>query len=151
MSALRPRPPRTGLMVGILVFAAVATTAYWGVWFFVDRDLLATSHAEAYYKFENAFPLADGWMVAVSVLAAVALWRRRSIAFLWVVSAGSSAVYLAAMDFLFDVENGIYRAPTGDRVGVVIEGVIILLTLAGGVYAMGFAWRSRAYFHAQEP
>jgi hypothetical protein len=36
----------------------VLDIAYWALWF-LDRDLIAGEHNQAYYEFENAFPLAD--------------------------------------------------------------------------------------------
>ena len=45
----------------MLVGAIVLDIAYWSIWF-VDRDTLASEHTQAYYDFENAFPLADAWL-----------------------------------------------------------------------------------------
>src|SRR4051812_36272988 len=122
-------PAGSRWVFGILLFAAVATTAYWVVWFFVDPKLLATTNDPAYFVFENAFPLADARLIACSVLATRALWRRRASALLWMLVGASASIYLGAMDVLFDLENGIYRAPTGDWVGVGIEVFINLATL----------------------
>jgi hypothetical protein len=67
--------------------------------------------------------------------------RRRASAFFWSVAAGTTSVYLGLLDVLFDLENGIYRAP--DTSGVVVEIVINVLTLALGVVVLVWAWRSR--------
>src|SRR5438874_2527225 len=105
-------PKQRRLMIGILLFAALAIPAYWIVWF-IDRTILATSNQPSYFVFENAFPLADGWIVLAALLGAVALIRRRASAVVWVPAAGATSVYLALMDLLFDLENGIFKAPTG--------------------------------------
>ena len=45
----------------MLVGAIGLDIAYWSIWF-IDRDVLASEHRQAYYEFENAFPLADAWL-----------------------------------------------------------------------------------------
>jgi hypothetical protein len=46
------------LVQGLLLGAIVLDIAYWARWF-LDRDLIASEHNQAYYEFESAFPLAD--------------------------------------------------------------------------------------------
>jgi hypothetical protein len=46
------------LVQGLLLGAIVLDIAYWALWF-LDPDLIASEHNQAYYEFENAFPLAD--------------------------------------------------------------------------------------------
>jgi hypothetical protein len=138
---LTPEIPGRRFMIGVLTFGVLATIAYWVVWFGVDREILASAHTESYYAFENAFPLADAWMVATGVAALLALLRRRASAFFWSIAAGTTSVYLGLLDVLFDLENGIYRSP--DTGGVVVEIVINVLTLALGVVVLFWAWGSR--------
>src|ERR1700722_5308095 len=139
-------------MIGLLWFGALATLAYWVVWFGVDRSWLATADTPAYYSFENAFPIADGWMAVTGALGAIALQRRRSSALLWMLLAGSAALYLSGMDILFDLENGIYRpsASSGGVGNVAVELFINVGCLAGGVAIIAFAWRHRGYFLSLE-
>jgi len=138
----RPELPRGGRFVlGVLIFGVLATLAYWVVWFGVDRELLASAHSESYYAFENAFPLADAWMVAAGLGAIVGLLRRRASALLWILAAGAISIYLGLLDVLFDLENGIYGSP--DRAGVCVEIAINVLTLAFGSVIMIWAWRRR--------
>jgi hypothetical protein len=135
-------------MVGLLWFGSVATLAYWIIWFFVDRSWLATDDTPAYYTFENAFPAADAWMAVTGTLAAVALARRRPAALLWMLVAGSASVYLAAMDVLFDLENGIYRASNGIA-NVAVELFINVGCLTGGIAIIAFAWRHRVALQSE--
>lgn len=131
-------------MIGLLWFGAVATAAYWIIWFGIDRGWLATASTPAYYAFENAFPVSDAWMGVTGVLAAVALQRNRPTALLWMLLTGSATLYLAGMDVLFDLENGIYTH--GDPGGVVVEALINVLCLGGGTAVIVFAWRHRGHF-----
>jgi hypothetical protein len=120
----------------MLVVAIVIDIAYWALWF-SDRDLLASSHRSAYYEFENAFPLADLWLGVACALALVALTRQRPSAAFWLICAGSAGLYLFGINFLYDVENGIFTAGGGG----VIEAVIVALTLVFSVTVLRFAWR----------
>lgn len=133
--------PGAKFTLGVLLFGVVATIAYWVVWFGVDREILASAHTEAYYAFENSFPLADAWMVLTGAAAAYALVRRRASALLWCAAAGTNSIYLGLLDVLFDLENGIYHSP--DTGGVIVEVVINVLTLSMGLYVLAWAWRKR--------
>jgi hypothetical protein len=135
-------------MIGLLWFGAIATIVYWVIWFGVDRSWLATADTPTYYAFENAFPLADGWMVATGVLGAIALHRRKASALLWMLLAGSASIFLSAMDVLFDLENGIYRSK--DVGSVAVEFSINVVCLAGGVAIVALGWRHRRYFASLE-
>jgi hypothetical protein len=139
-------------MIGLLWFGALATLAYWVVWFGVDRSWLATADTPAYYSFENAFPIADGWMAVTGALGAIALQRRRPSALLWMLLAGSAALYLSGMDILFDLENGIYRpsASAGGAMNVAVELFINVGCLVGGIAIIVYAWRYRGYFLSLE-
>ena len=135
-------------MIGLLWFGSIATLAYWVVWFGVDRRWLATADTPEYYTFENAFPIADGWLAVTGALGAVALQRRRASALLWMLLAGSAALYLAGMDVLFDLENGIYRS--GGLANVGVELFINVGCFAGGVAIVRFGWRHRHHFLSLE-
>lgn len=139
----QPRPPGSAAALWIMSLTVVAMAAYWGIWFFVNRDWLATAHTPEYYAFENAFPLADAWMTLASLLGAIALWKRRPSAVLWMLVGGGASVYLGCLDVLFDLEHGLYLAPTGDWGGVGVEVAVNLATLLAGGWILRFAWRNR--------
>jgi hypothetical protein len=50
-------------VVGALLAGAVLLVLYWAAWL-LDRSLLASDTRPAYYEFEAAFALADGWLLA---------------------------------------------------------------------------------------
>ena len=122
----------------MLVVAIALDIAYWSIWF-TNRDWIASEHNQAYYEFEDAFPLADLWLGAACLLALVTLRARRASALLWLVSAGSAGLYLFSMDFLYDVENGIFAKGGGGA----FEAVIVLLTLVFSVTILSWTWRHR--------
>jgi hypothetical protein len=122
----------------MLAVAIVLDVAYWTIWF-TDRSVLASEHRAAYYQFENAFPLADAWLGLACVLALVALLRHWPSALFWVVAAGGAGLYLFGMDFLYDVEHGIFAKGGGG----VVEAVIVLLTLVFSVTVLRYGWHRR--------
>ncbi|MEO8551317.1 MAG: hypothetical protein ABI678_15145 [Kofleriaceae bacterium] len=126
-------------LVIALWIGVAAIVAYWTIWFAIDRDWLASLHTPAYYVFENAFPLADGWLVVTAAAAAITLRANRPSAAFWLIAAGSAGVYLAGMDVLFDLQNGVYSAP--DHAAVATELVINLCSLGLGVWALAAGWR----------
>jgi hypothetical protein len=122
----------------MLVVAIALDAAYWAIWF-SQRDWIASEHTRAYEEFENAFPLADTWLGVASLLALVTLRQRRPSALLWLVCAGSAGLYLFCMDFLYDVENGIFTKGGGGA----FEAVIVALTLFFSVTVLTWSWRHR--------
>jgi hypothetical protein len=123
---------------GMLVVAIVLDVTYWTLWF-TQRDWIASEHVRSYYDFENAFPLADAWLGMACVLALVTLSRRRPSALLWLLAAGSAGLYLCGMDFLYDVEHGIFAKGGGGA----FEAVIVSLTAVFAVTVLSWAWRHR--------
>jgi hypothetical protein len=122
----------------MLVGAIALDIAYWTIWF-TDRDWIASEHNDAYYEFENAFPLADLWLGVACLLALVTLRTGRPSALLWLLCAGSAALYLFGMDFLYDVENGIFAKGGGGA----FEALIVALTLFFAVTVLTWSWRHR--------
>ena len=135
---MRLPPIRQSVQV-MLVIAIVIDIAYWSIWF-IDRDVLASEHTQAYYEFENAFPLADAWLGLACVAALVALLRRSPRATFWCTAAGAAGLYLFGMDFLYDVENGIFTEGGGGA----FEAVIVGLTLVFSLTLLRYAWTASA-------
>ena len=125
-------------VIVLLVVAIVLDVAYWSIWF-THRDWLASEHTQAYYDFENAFPLADAWLGLACVLSLISLVRRRPIAFLWLVAAGAAGLYLGCMDLLYDLEHGIF----GSGGGGVVEAVIVAVTWVFALTVLRYAWTRR--------
>jgi len=122
-------------MLGVAIAIDIA---YWTIWF-LDRDVLASEHTQAYYDFENAFPLADLWLGLACVLALVTLVRRRPSALLWLVATGAVGLYLGSLDLLYDLEHGIFTKGGGGA----FEGVIVAVTWIFAITVLRFAWTRR--------
>lgn len=126
-------------MIVVLVVGVVLMLAYWAAWY-ADRSLVASNHRSAYYEFENAFPLADGWLTVALVGAAWTLSRRSPLALFWMLAGGGAGVYLFGMDALYDLENSIWW---DSGAGGVIELAINVVTLVVSVWLMRWAWQRR--------
>ena len=125
---------------------AVVTVAFWVVWY-ADRAVLASNSRPAYYEFENAFPVADGWLAFACAAAALTLSRRSPSALLWLIAAASAGLYLAGMDILYDLEHGIWWR---SGAGGVIEAIINAVSLFGGMWLMRWSWSNREGLLRQE-
>jgi hypothetical protein len=132
---------RPRALIILLWIGFAATCAYWITWFAGGREALASLHTPAYYAFENAFPLSDAWLALSYAGSAIALHRRRPSAVFWLLVAGSASFYLAGMDILFDLQNGVYTAP--DKGAVVTELLINAASLVIGVWTLRHGWRHR--------
>jgi len=135
----RSRLPGERFVTAAMGLAVVLTVAYWVLWY-AARSSVASNHRPAYYEFENAFPLADGWAVLCLLLALWGLHRRSAAAGLWLAAAGGAALYLFGMDVLYDLERRIWwRSGAGGW----IELVINVLTLALGILLLRWTWVHR--------
>jgi hypothetical protein len=120
----------------MLAGALVLDVAYWALWF-TSRDTLASEHRDAYYEFENAFPLADFWLGVTCLLALVSLLQSRPAAYFWLACAGAAGLYLFGMDLLYDLEHGIFASGAGG----LVEAGIVAVTLVFSLTALRYAWR----------
>ena len=126
-------------IVMLLTAVVIVDIAYWVTWF-ADRSLVASTTRSAYDEFENAFPLADGWLALCCIGALVALRRGSPAALLWLLLGAGAGFYLFGMDVLYDLEHGIWWS---SGAGGVIELVINLLTAVTSGYLIGWTWSRR--------
>jgi hypothetical protein len=69
-------------MAGLLLAAALLIAGYWLAWL-LHRSLVASETGAAYTQFEDAFPVADGWLALCLVAASSCLWTGRRAALFW--------------------------------------------------------------------
>ena len=126
------------LVLAALALGAVLDVAYWLLWF-TSRSVVASDTTQSYYDFEQAFPLADLWLLLGLVAAFVALVRGSHWALFWLLVGGGAGVYLGCMDTLYDVEHSIW----GKGAGGAIELGIVIITFLFGVSLLRWSWRRR--------
>jgi len=124
-------------VVAVLVAVVVIDVAYWVLWF-AARSTVASNTRSAYYEFENAFPLADGWLALCCLGAIVTLRRRSPYALMWLLLAAGAGFYLFGMDVLYDLEKGIWWS---SGAGGVIELAINLLTAGVSGWFLWWTWQ----------
>ena len=117
---------------------AIIIVLYWVLWY-SHRSLVASENSKLYVNFEQAFPLADGFIVACLVLAAISLQRRAPTALLFLLVGTGAGFYLCAMDVLFDLEHGIW----GNGANGVVELCINVLTLLAASVLSRWTWSHR--------
>jgi hypothetical protein len=125
---------RTVLAV-LLVVTALGTTAYW-----LDFFLRGTVHVveeEWYLRFERSFPVADSWMAACSLVAAVGLLTDSSYGTVFGLVAAGALVFLGLMDLTFNVQNKLFRLLPGSA-EMWAEVVIITWCLSLGGVLLGY-------------
>lgn len=121
-------------MLGIAAFGLVGWTLYW------TTDLFVNPEDPSWNRFEDTFVLADGLMCSAFLASGLLLIRRRVLAVPMGIAAAGAMVFLLALDFLFNVQNGHYRAVTPV---MALEIGINLLCLAFGPFTIVRLWRRR--------
>jgi hypothetical protein len=119
-----------------MVIAAFGTVAYWVTYFTSGATHVRTD--EVYLAFENAFPLADGYMAAAYLLSAWKLWRGQRGAVLWGIVAGSAMIFLGCMDLLFNLEQNHFAGPISAEMWA--EIVIVVFCLSFGPFTIWRMW-----------
>ena len=138
-SKVSPVPVRSRrAMAGLLLAAALLIAAYWLGWL-VHRSLVASETGAAYTQFEDAFPLADGWLVLCLVAGAFCLWTARRAALFWLLAGGGAGIYLFCMDVLYDLQHGVW----GKGANGVMELLINIVTLALSLFVLRWTWVRR--------
>jgi hypothetical protein len=125
-------------MAAVLFGAALLIAAYWATWF-IHRSLVASETTVPYTQFEDAFPLADGWLALCLVGGACCLLARRRAALFWLLAGGGAGLYLFGMDVLYDLEHGVW----GQGANGIIELAINLFTLGLSLFVLHWTWRRR--------
>jgi hypothetical protein len=134
--AITPAEIRRLTTAGVVAIGVLIT--YWTLWY-VARDTVQSDATQAYYDFENAFPLADAWLGLCVLLAVRAVRAGRATGLLWLLSGGGAGVYLFCLDALYDLEHGSYAKGAGG----IVELGINLLTLVLSVWFLRWAWTRR--------
>ncbi|HET7278725.1 MAG TPA: hypothetical protein VFJ22_11640 [Dermatophilaceae bacterium] len=113
----------------LLVVTGVGTVLYWLDFFL--RGTVQVVEEDWYLRFERSFPVADAWMAACSLVAAVGLFSDRSYGTVFGLLAGSALIFLGLMDLTFNLQNGLFRLLPGSG-QMWAETVIIVWALAVG-------------------
>ncbi len=136
----RSRPASITVLSALLALTALGTALFWALFFSGKMDATETEQDEA---FEKAFPVADSWMIACSLLASINLPRMNRKGLLAGAAAASALIFLGCMDILYSVENGKYFPITADRAQML---VIHIWTVSLGSWATAVLYKHRDEF-----
>lgn len=137
-------------LAAYMFVVSAVTTAYWVTWFLIPggQQALAAMPGElCHATFENAFPVADGWMALCAAMAGWRLLKGRPQAIPWLFMAGSAGMYLLGMDVLYDLQNGVYGRLSDPAVtdAVATEMLINLGTLIFAAWSLIWASRNNGW------
>ncbi len=125
-------------MAWLLVVVALIVVAYWVAWL-AHRSLVASGTGVTYTAFEDAFPLADGFLVLCLLAGAFCLVGERQAALFWLLAGGGAGLYLFGMDVLYDLQHGVW----GKGGNGLMELAINVLTLVLSLFVLRWAWVRR--------
>jgi len=138
------RPKDINVVIGIGIFAVVAITAYWLIWFAVPGVVQSRMPGDPGYPiysgYELAFPLPDAFVAIAALLGVIGLWAMKDWGFLAMLLAAGGAFFLGLEDVLFDLENQMF-APFNSA--AIIELAIVLIILSLGPVMTVLLWRHR--------
>lgn len=123
----------------VCIGGGLIMVAYWTLWY-AARSAVESDNTQAYYDFENAFPLADAWLTACLIGTVVTLRRRQPLALFFLLAGGGAGIYLFCMDALYDVEHNIWFGAGG---GGLVELAINVVTLTVSAWLLRWAWTRR--------
>ena len=136
----KKRPLAMTVLSGLLAFTGLATAVFWVLFFAGKMDATETEQDAA---FERAFPLADSWMIAWAITAAVNILKMNRKGFFAGAAAGSALMFLGLMDVLYSLENGKYWPLNSDRAQML---GIHAWTVTLGAATLSLLWKHRDTF-----
>jgi uncharacterized membrane protein (DUF2068 family) len=141
------RPHDINIVIGIGIFAIIAIAMYWITWFAAPQLIQSRTPEAAdyqvYVNFEQAFPLADGFIAIASLIGVIGLWRMKSWGFLSMMLGAGGAIFLGLMDLLYDIEHSMFVPLNAETA---IELIIVIITLSLGPIMTTLLWRRRKDF-----
>jgi hypothetical protein len=105
---------KRSLIASLEIVTGVGLILFWLAFFTVG---LAPDQAPpCYYAYEHAFPLPDGVLAILLLVAGILLMRSRPAGRTLSLIAAGALVFLGLLDFSFNLQNGIYMTSTIDLV-----------------------------------
>ncbi len=138
------RPAGINAAIGIGIFAVIAITLYWFLWFAVPgvvQSRMPPDPAYAVYAgYELAFPLPDAFAALAALVGVIGLWRLRPWGLFSMLLGAGACFFLGLEDLLFDLENGLFFPFSA---AAAIELAIVLLILSLGPLLTILLWKNR--------
>jgi len=123
------------LALGLTGFTTLGIGVYWSLVF--TRVFPVTDLVPGYRTWFMSFPLADGWIAVISLLAFVFLLQNNDKAALFGLLTGSSLIFLGLYALLYGVNTGLLFNLTTDEI---IEIGIKVYCLTVGSFFIVYFW-----------
>ena len=140
------RPREVNFVIGLGILFVVSVVYFWATWFLAPEMIQARSpdahDYQIYVSFEQAFILADCWIVISLLIGAVGLWRLRDWGLFGLLSLGE-VIFLVLMDLLYDLKHGMFVPLTSEAA---TELIFVALTLSLTPISIYLLWRHRRIF-----
>ncbi len=138
------RPWFINYWIGAGIWEIFATSLYWILWF-TAPDLVQTFTPQSpeypgYIIFEQAFLLADSWLILSSLIFVMGFWKMRDWGLFFGLLNGGSLVFLGSMDLLYDLQHSVFVPFT---VGGAIELFIVISVLGINAFDLILFWINR--------
>jgi hypothetical protein len=120
---------------------AVGIISFWLAFFSTDVvNIKDPELKEIYLAFESAFPIPDLCLSVLLIIGGIGLLRMKSYGSLFSLLGGASLIFLGLLDVSFNTQHGIYLIGIGEAV---MNGIMNLLCLGGGVFIIFTVWKNR--------
>ncbi len=123
------------LALGLTGFTTLGIVVYWSLVF--TRVFPVTELVPGYRTWFMSFPLADGWIAVVSLLAFIFLLQNNEKSALFGMLTGSSLIFLGLYALLYGVNTGLLFNLTSDEI---IEIGIKIYCLTVGSFFIVYFW-----------
>ena len=141
------RPRAVNFVIGLGILLVVSVVYFWATWFLAPEMIQARSpdapDYQIYVSFEQAFILADCWLVISLLIGAVGLWRMRDWGLLFGLLSLGGVIFLVLMDLLYDLQHRMFVPLTSEAANELIFVVVTLIFTPLSVYLL---WRHRRIF-----
>jgi hypothetical protein len=126
------------LALGLTAFTTFGIVLYWTLVF--AKIFPVTELVPGYKNWFMSFPLADGWIAVVSLLAFIFLLRGDEKSVLFGLLTGSSLIFLGLYALLYGINTGLLFNLTVDEI---IEIAIKIYCLSAGSFFIVYFWNLR--------
>jgi hypothetical protein len=123
------------LALGLTGFTTLGILIYWSLVF--THVFPVTDLVPGYRTWFMSFPLADGWIAVVSLLAFIFLLQNNDKAALFGLLTGSSLIFLGLYALLYGINTGLLFNLTTDEI---IEIGIKVYCLTVGSFFIAYFW-----------
>ncbi len=120
---------RRRLISALEIVTGVGIILFWIAFFTIG---MAPDPAPAgYFSYEHSFPLPDGLMSILLIIAGILLLKNKRPAMILSLIAAGALVFLGLLDFSFNLQNGVYAASALD---LVINAIINAWCVGFGLF-----------------